>query len=76
VSASDNERIKLSANALNTLATSMITIGVIAPAIALAYGLSDVHRPVWLFALSAVVWVLIGGALHYAARTLLKGIEG
>jgi hypothetical protein len=66
-----NERLKLAANRLNTIATASVTIGVIAPLAAFIYGLSATTRPVWSIALSAPIRLLNAGALHYAAQKLL-----
>lgn len=68
-----NERIKLAASALNTLATASIVVGVLAPSAAIFYGLGapSPARPLWQLILGGLTWVLIGGALHYGAQKLL-----
>jgi hypothetical protein len=66
-----NERVKLAATALNTLATASVAVGVLAPLSAILYGLGVTPRPLWQIVLSAVVWLLIGGGLHYGAQRLL-----
>jgi hypothetical protein len=72
-----NERVKLAANALNTLATATITVGVLAPTAAVLYGLGnlDPSRPFGIFLLSGLVWVSMGGTLHYVAQWLLGKLE-
>jgi hypothetical protein len=72
-----NERIKLSASALNTLSTAMITVGVLAPVAAFLYGLG-VPNPaptIWQLALTATIWVVVGGSLHYGALKLLGRLQ-
>lgn len=75
VSLIHNERTKLSATALNALATAMITVGALAPLAAMVYGVSTPPRPLWQLLASAAIWVSIGGALHYAARDLLRRLK-
>jgi hypothetical protein len=67
----DIERIKLAASALNTLATSSVTVGVLAPIAAFVYGLGSPTLTGWKLALSALVWVSIGLALRYGSNRLL-----
>jgi hypothetical protein len=52
-----NERVKLAATALNTLATASVAVGVLAPLSAILYGLGVTPRPLWQIVLSAVVWL-------------------
>lgn len=65
------ERIKLAAAALNTLATSAITVGMLAPAAAFLYGIGSPAIAGWQLALSALLWTSLAGALHSAAQRLL-----
>ena len=70
-----NERTKLSANALNTAATSCFTVGVLAPLAAAFYnvGLAVITlRPV---AIGAAFWLGIALLLHYQARLMLGSLK-
>ena len=66
-----NERIKLTANIFNALASSLVAAGVFAPAIGLLYGLS---RPavgagqLWLISLCCIAGGLF---LHWLGRRTL-----
>ena len=66
-----NEKLKLGASALNTLATASVTVGVIAPLAAFLYGISIPTKAGWQLALSALLWVSIGGSLHYGAQRVI-----
>ena len=71
-----NERIKLSAGALSSLANAMGTLGVLGPLAAFIYAPAGFApgRPTRVLVLSAASWAIIGGALHYGARRLLRGL--
>jgi hypothetical protein len=64
----DNERTKLSANAIDRLSTACIAAGFIAPTVSLASGQITVA---FSLALSTVTWLLTALALHFAARRIL-----
>lgn len=66
-----NERTKLTASWLNTLATALIAAGAFAPMAAWLYGLSAL--PIGVFYLSALAFacVFAGGSLHVSALALL-----
>ncbi|WP_336486355.1 hypothetical protein [Methylobacterium nigriterrae] len=64
------ERVKLGANALNTLATASITVGVLAPFAAFIYGVSAPTAPVWELALSGLIRVSFAAGRHDAAQPL------
>ena len=66
-----NEKTKLTAACLNTLATTTIAAGGITPLAAIAYGLTIAHRDAWLLALVSVIWILAGIGLHMVARKVL-----
>lgn len=66
-----NERLKLGAAALNTLATASMTVGVLAPAAAFLYGLGTPAAPGWTLLVGAGIWVSFAGLLHYGAQRLL-----
>lgn len=69
-----NERVKLTANLLNTVAAATLVTGVIGPNIALSYGLPGPGGG-WAVLLITVVWLLVGSAIHYLARYVLKGLQ-
>ncbi|MFC3124499.1 hypothetical protein ACFOD4_05440 [Pseudoroseomonas globiformis] len=70
-----NERLKLTAGWLNTLASASVVAGGISPLVAILYGFSQPHQAGWLVALVSLVWILGGIALHWMARSLLKGLR-
>jgi hypothetical protein len=71
-----NERVKLTATWLNTLAAATIVTGVLAPTVALVFGFSTSGTvSAGLFAGATAVWLLIGGGLHMAARHLLGRLQ-
>lgn len=69
-----NERIKLTANWLNTLATALVATGAIAPVATWLYGFptatADPLTPGFLSAACS----LSGATLHYLARTVIEGM--
>lgn len=66
-----NERTKLTANWLNTLATAVVAAGVFAPGAALIYGFSQTAADRTFLGASAAICFLAGFALHMAGRVLL-----
>jgi hypothetical protein len=66
-----NERTKLTAGWLNTLATALIAAGVFAPGVAVLYGLSNLSVGRGLIAASLVGCIALGAAIHLGARALL-----
>lgn len=69
----ENERVKLTATYLNGVAIALMTAGVLAPVIGLITG-TIVAGP-WQLAALVVSCMLISGALHLAARFLLRGLK-
>lgn len=71
-----NERIKLTAGLLNTVAGFSITAGGLAPLIAMTYGLNTATGlgPL-VIGLILVVWLAAGVAIHLYARYLLGGLK-
>jgi len=60
-----NERVKLTANWLNTLASATATVGVLAPAASIAYGVGPsppsatlflVALPIWFYCALCLLW--------------------
>jgi ACR3 family arsenite efflux pump ArsB len=64
----DNERTKLTANAFNTIATSCVTVGVVAPLAAVFYNFGPNAVPVRTVVLGVVIWLVIAIVAHYNAR--------
>lgn len=71
-----NERLKLTANALNTAAGSSFTVGVLAPLVAAFYDVSGAYKvAVWKIVLGAVVWLSTAVVLHLSARRVLGSLK-
>jgi hypothetical protein len=70
-----NERIKISANALNTAGTSCFTVGVLAPIAAVFYKSGSGPAPVGLIALGTLIWLFLASFLNYCARRILGGLR-
>jgi hypothetical protein len=70
-----NERIKLTANWLNTLATGLIAAGVFAPAIAVLYGLSSLSLGSVFVAAVLAGCIALGAAIHLGAWLLLGSLR-
>jgi hypothetical protein len=69
-----NERLKLTAAYLNTVAGAIMVTGVVAPIVALSYDLPG-PKSAKEVALVSMVWFLASGARHYLARRLLGGLR-
>lgn len=71
-----NERTKLTANWLNTLAAGIIVTGAVAPVVAAIYGIPGPSQASYIvLALLTVVWIATGTVLHIAARKLLTRLQ-
>jgi hypothetical protein len=70
-----NERTKLTATWLNSLATALVGAGVFAPAAALLYGLSSLPLQPGFIAAVLLACMGLGVFLHWIARTLLGGMR-
>jgi hypothetical protein len=70
-----NERIKLRANALNTMATSRFAIGVLAPIATSFYNLTSDHVPVHTVVIGIVLWFGAAWWLHQQATRVLEGLR-
>lgn len=66
-----NERTKLTASWLNTLATALVAAGVFAPLAAWTYGLSELPVSGAGLAAIAVACGVAGGSLHVTGVALL-----
>jgi hypothetical protein len=72
VSLIHNERIKLTATCLNTLAATTVATGVIAPLAAIVLGFPAVGTISWTaYILAAMAWFALGTTLHLLARQIL-----
>lgn len=67
-----NERTKLTAAWLNTLATAVVAAGAIAPITAVFYGLSTLPTGRGLMIAIALGCTCGGGVIHLAGRTWLR----
>ncbi len=77
VSKSRDEKIKLTANLLNTAAGSSFTVGVVAPAVAVYLNLGDATAKVPLrdLILSVVFWLFAATMLHLGGRAILNRLD-
>ncbi len=71
-----NERIKLTAGLMNTIAGFSLTAGGVGPLIALSFGL-NATSPLgpWALSLIVAIWLFVGLAFHWAARRLLGRLQ-
>lgn len=68
-----NERRRLTATFLNTIAVAFVVTGVIVPMISLTYQLTTPQTRCWpIFSLA---WFAFGIGLHLIARHILNGVE-
>jgi hypothetical protein len=70
-----NERTKLTASWLNTLATALIAAGVFAPGIAVLYGISSLSIGNGLVVAVLIGCIVLGAAIHLAAWLLLGSLR-
>ena len=70
-----NEQRKLLATWLNTLVGATVTVGVLAPAAGILYGLSTPVRSGIEMTVAVAIWLAGGVALHTVARGILRRIE-
>jgi hypothetical protein len=67
-----NEKVKLTAACLNTIAAATIVTGVVAPLVAVVFGFPTAGAmSAHGFALASVAWLSFGVALHFLARGML-----
>jgi len=69
----DNERTKLTANALDRASTACLAIGIFAPLSALFQEQAIV--PTYLLATSFLGWLATAIVLHFGARRMLGGLK-
>lgn len=71
--AARNDRRRLTATFLNTIAVAFVVTGVIVPVISLTYQLTTPQTRYWpVFGLA---WLTFGIGLHLIARHILNGVE-
>lgn len=70
-----NERVKLFAGALNTGATALFTVGVVAPMAARVYASSSVGASAGTVLIGAAAFLLAAVALHAIAQWVLGGLR-
>jgi hypothetical protein len=70
-----NERLKLTASWLNTLAGASMAAGVIAPLAAALFGVAAAPVPTLTLGLGVLIFFLVGVGLHVFARLVLKGLR-
>ena len=70
-----NERVKLTATWLNTLASATATVGVLAPLASIVYGLGLSPISPVVFVASGTIWFLAALALHLGARRILGRLK-
>ncbi|TMI99405.1 MAG: hypothetical protein E6G97_22695 [Alphaproteobacteria bacterium] len=71
----ENERTKLTASWLNTLATAIIAAGAFAPAIAILVGVSPMPIESARVIVLAIACVVVGNSIHLGARYLLGSLR-
>ena len=69
----DDERTKLSANALDRASTACLTVGIVAPIAAYLYGVSTVSG--WTLLAVCYVWLAVAAGLHLLARYVLGRLD-
>lgn len=76
MSAVSNERTKLTAGLLNTIAGFALTAGGIGPLIAVSYGISAAPSlGTGLLVLIVAIWMSVGIGLNMYARRVLGGLK-
>ncbi len=70
----ENEQTKLLAAALNTAATSYVTVGILAPMAAAYYSFGSTHVALNTVIVGGMVWFTGAVMLHMAARHVLRGL--
>ena len=70
-----NERTKLTATWINTLAAALIAAGAVAPIAAILYGLSTLPISLGRIVVLAVACAAVGVAIHFGARAVLGSLR-
>ena len=68
-----NERVKLSANALDRASTACVAVGLVGPIVATFYGLGSIAAgPTGrLLLFGSLFWISAAATLHFEARRVL-----
>jgi hypothetical protein len=71
-----NERTKLTATLLNTVASGLLITGVVAPLVALVYGVPGPAQAAgWLIAVSSFACLAASITIHFVARFVLRALR-
>ncbi|MET0970831.1 MAG: hypothetical protein ABWY18_16660 [Tardiphaga sp.] len=70
-----NERAKLLASFMNTIAATFLSAGCIGPALALFYGLTPVGTGTGVIVTGSAVCILMSAGIHFIGRLALGGIR-
>jgi hypothetical protein len=70
-----NERAKLLAGFMNTIAATFLSAGCIGPVLALFYNLAPVGTGIGVIAIGSTVCVLMSAGVHCIGRLALGGIR-
>ena len=70
-----NERTKLMATAINSVAVSCFTVGVLAPTAAAFYNVGSASVPQSLIVLGALIWIFAALTLHLSANRILGRLK-
>lgn len=72
-----NERLKITANWINSISVGFIVTGLVAPFVGLIYGFSAITTPASSsrVLISASICLLSGIVLHFLARLVLKELK-
>jgi hypothetical protein len=70
-----NERLKLLAAWFNTVAAAFLTTGVVAPIVAIIYGLAPKTLDPTLVLASSSICILFSGGLHLTGRYILGALQ-
>ena len=70
-----NERLKLLAAWFNTVAAAFLTTGVVAPIIAVIYGLAPKTLDPMLVVASSLICMAASGCLHLVGRYILGALQ-
>ncbi|MGT2503870.1 hypothetical protein ACVOMS_29780 [Bradyrhizobium guangxiense] len=70
-----NERLKLTANWFNTLATGVLTAGLFVPAAQFLFGVLPANTDVGLVYAIGGVCIVAGVGLHFMGQWTLGGLE-
>jgi predicted Na+-dependent transporter len=71
---SEIERIKLSANFANAIASGVVLTSTIVPFVGLALGTVQAANA-WIVAGLVLLGLVVAAALHYVARRIVRGLD-